>query len=294
MYCFVDSRSFSQRTNSPCGRLTGGRSMEVSTDINELGCYDTTINVIGGLRDCSVIFKAIDSYFNQSDSLRDLVSQRNEFNLRTERSRTRIERAVTWAFLQFISQEHSNLIQNIFKSNVPLQDKELVLYWQFALNNRLFREISTRVYSKAYFSGRAGLSKDDVIAYLKDFLAQNRDLSLGWSESTIKTLSTKYLNLMTKLNFLSGSRIKSFRHIKSSTESLILFLYFAKLYAPQVKNILKNELLPLSFISPEDIKDRLKKLSIKGLFNMELTGVAVNIDLTHSYQGVCDALYNRS
>ena len=55
------------------------------------GIYNTAINVIGGLKDCSVIFKAIDSYFSQSDSLNALVNQRNEFNLRTEKSRTRIE-----------------------------------------------------------------------------------------------------------------------------------------------------------------------------------------------------------
>ena len=60
--------------------------------------YDTTINVIGGLKDSIAIFKAIDSYFNEEDSVRDLISGRNEFGLRTERSRTRVERAVRRTF----------------------------------------------------------------------------------------------------------------------------------------------------------------------------------------------------
>jgi len=259
-----------------------------------LGIYDTAINVIGGLRDCSVIFKAIDSYFNQSDSLKELVNQRNEFNLRTERSRTRIERAVRKTFLQFANQEHQDLIFGIFKDDVPLKDKELVIVWQFAINNRLFREITERVFVKTYYSGRASISKDDIIAYLKDFLSQNSSLEIKWTQSTINTLSTKYLNLMSKLNFLSSDRVKSFKHISPSSEAQVLFLYFAKLYAPTKSNLLINEFLPLSFVSPEDNRERLKKLSIKGLFDMNFNGVDLNIELTHSYKGICDALYNRS
>jgi len=51
-------------------------------------------------------------------------------------------------------------------------------------------------------------------------------------------------------------------------------------------------LLPISFVPSEDVQDRLKKLSLKGFFNMNFNGVALNIELTHSYKGICDALYN--
>ena len=106
-------------------------SMERYT--TDLGPYDTAINIIGGLKDCGVIFKAIDSYFSQSDSLKALINQRNEFNLRTERSRTRIEQEVRKAFLRFKSNDHRDLIQRIFTERVPLPDKELAVVWQFAL-----------------------------------------------------------------------------------------------------------------------------------------------------------------
>jgi len=254
--------------------------------------YDTTINVIGGLKDCSVIFKAIDSHFSQSDTLKKLVNRRNEFNLRTEKSRTRIESAVRKAFLQFVNQAHQDLIQGILADHVPLQDKELVLVWQFALNNRLFREITSKVFVKTYYSGRAGISKDDITAYLKEFLCQNSSLQLSWSQNTVNTLSTKYLNLMSKLGFLNAGRVKTFRHIRPSSEAQVLFLYFARLFAPNSSNILTNALLPLSFIPSEDIHERLKKRSLKGFFNMNFNGVTLNIDLTHSYKGICDALYN--
>jgi hypothetical protein len=264
------------------------------TELNntiELVDYDTTINVVGGLRDCGVIYRTIESYFNEDDSLKDLISGRNEFNLRTERSRTRVERAMKRAFLNFNNQNHRDLIQSVFLGNASIQEKELILFWQFALSNRLFREISSKVFVNAYFSGRTCISKDDIIAYLKDFLNQNKPLSLNWSESTINTLSTKYLNLMTKLNFLEGARRKSFRNIKIPAEPLTLFLYFAKLHDPGNSNILINDMLPLSFVGSEDLVERLKKLSLKGFFNMNFNGVALNIELTHSYQKICNVLY---
>lgn len=266
--------------------------MELLDRTTDLGIYDTAINVIGGLKDCSVIFKAISSHFNQSDSLKELVNQRNEFNLRTERSRTRIEREVRKAFLQFENKDHEELIQEIFNERVPLQDKELVLVWQFALNNRLFREITSRIFVKTYYSGRASISKEDITAYMKEFLKDNESLNISWSENTINTLSTKYLNLMNKLGFLSAGRVKSFIHIHPSSEVQVLFLYFAKLFSPNESNILTNELLPIGFIPSDDLQARLKKLSMKGFFNMNYNGVALNIELIHSYKGICDVLYN--
>jgi hypothetical protein len=267
---------------------TGQLQMEATTEPDD---YNTAVNVIGALRDCGVIFKAMDSHFSESDLLNQSVHQRDEFNVRTEKSRARIELAIRKTFLQFDNQDHRNLLQGIFDNEVPLRDKELVLLWQFALNNRLFREISIKVFAKIYYSGRANISKDDITAYLKEFLSLNSSLRNRWSETTVNTLSTKYLNLMTKLNFVTAGRTKSFRHVKASSEAQVLFLYFAKLFNPTQNNLLISEFLPLSFVPSQDIMERLKKLSLKGFFDMSFNGVALNIELTHSYKGIADALY---
>lgn len=266
--------------------------MEQLKDTTRLEKYDTAINVIGGLSDCGVILKAIDAHFSQSDSLKQLVHQRNEFNLRTERSRTRIEREVRKAFLQFKNDEHQALIRGIFSQRVPLQDKELALLWQLSLNNRLFRKITSGVFIETYYSGRASISKNDIAAYLKEFLHQNQAVQIDWSENTINTLSSKYLNLMSKLGFLEPGRVKALKHIRPSTEAQALFIYFAKLLPQSSSNILTNELLPVSFIRTEDVQARLKKLSLKGYICMNFNGVALNVELLHSYEGICDALYS--
>ncbi|MFA6931311.1 MAG: BrxA family protein, partial [Lentisphaeria bacterium] len=221
-----------------------------------------------------------------------LVNQRNEFNLRTERSRSRIAREIQKGFLQFRNEEHQTLIREVFKARVPLQDKELVLIWQLTLNNRLFREITSRVFVKTYYSGRVSICKDDIAAYLKEFLCQKESLQISWSENTINTLSSKYLNLMSKLGFLNAGRIKAFKHVRPSSEAQVLFLYLAKIFSPNTSNILTNALLPVSFIPLADVHERFKKLSLKGFFNMNFNGVALNIELTHSYKGIFDVLYH--
>jgi len=98
---------------------------------------------------------------------------------------------------------------------------------------------------------------------------------------------------MNKLNFIENTRSKAFKYINPSGELLVLFLYFAKLYAPNISNILENDFLSLSFIHPEDIHERLKKLSLKGFFNMSFSGNKLNIELIHNYNGICDVLHNR-
>lgn len=256
--------------------------------------FDTSINVIGGIKDCNAISNSIATFFSESDSLGDFVHLRNEFDLRTERSRTRVERAVKRSFLVFCNKDHEDLIRGLFTSDIPLQDKQLFLFWQFALNNRLFRDVSIQVFAKAYFSGRAGISKEDGIAYLKHLMQSDEALNLDWSESTISTLSTKYLNFMSKMDFLSTGRIKSFRYIRPSSEAQVLFMYFAKLYAAGGNDILSNGLLPLSFIPREDFHSKAKKLSLRGYLNMTYDGVSLNIDLKHSYARICDVIYNES
>jgi Putative inner membrane protein (DUF1819) len=262
--------------------------MEPTVDPGE---YDTTINVIGAIRDSGIIFSVIDMYFSAPSIISETSPSLDAFNLRTEKSRARMELGIEKAFLQFHNQDHKDLIEAIFKADIPLSDKELVLVWQFALNNKLFREISIKVFARMYQSGRIGISRDDIAAYLKDFLAGHNALRSSWSEITVNTLSTKYLNFMTKLSFVTEGRAKSFRHIKTSSEALVLFLYFAKLFSHTQNNVLRNDLLPLSFVPTEDIREKIKRLALKGLFDMSFDGSALKVDFKHSYRGIVDVLY---
>lgn len=147
--------------------------MKDLNNLTELGVYDTAINVIGGLKDFDVIFRAIDSHFSQSDSLKELIHQRNELNIRTEKAGQGLREKLEKDFYSLKMMITKILFVGFCNMNIPHQDKELILLWQFALNNRLFREITTNVFVKIYYSGRTVISKNDITAYLKEvFIAK--------------------------------------------------------------------------------------------------------------------------
>lgn len=254
--------------------------------------YNTAIKDIAGIKDYSLIFNIINIHFSAPESTSSKITDDNEFDIRASKTRTKVSWAINKSILQFVSKEHRDLVSKAFHENVPLQDKKFAFLWHFCLNNRLFREITIEVFTKVYFSGRAQISKEDIIAYIKDVSGNHNAGKLGWSEETVYRLATKYLSLMTKFDFVSAGRVKSFNHIRPTPEALVLFIYFSNLFSPEAKNIFENELLPASFIAKEDIQDRFKKLSMKGFFDMSFNGVALNIELTHSHKDICDALYS--
>jgi hypothetical protein len=269
--------------------------LDESSKLANTKTYDTAINIIGSLKDINVLTKSFKSHFDPEDSLENLISVRNELNLRTDKSRARIESSIKESFIQFKDNNHYKLLEKIFSGNDYNTEFQYILFWQFSLTNKLFRDISTHLFLPTYFTGKIGLSKDDVFAYIKELINQNKHQNLKWSENTIETIARKYLSLMTKLGFLEGKhKKKTFTHIRPSDESLVIFLYFSQLHNPTNKNLFKNDFLSLSFVNAKDILERLKKISLKGFFNMSFNGVDLYIELAQSYEGICDALYNRS
>ena len=221
-----------------------------------------------------------------------MITDENEFDIRTSKTREKVSWAINKSILQFKSEAHRDLVSQVFQESLPLQDKKFAFLWHLCLNNRLFRELTICVFTKLYFSGRAQISQEDLIAFIKELSDKNDSTKPNWSEDTLYRVATKYLSLMTKFEFVSSGRTKAFNHIRPSSEALVLFLYFSNIFSPKQKNILDSELLPVSFIASSDIQERLKKLSLKGYFDMSFNGVELNIELTHSHKDICNALYN--
>lgn len=256
--------------------------------------YNTSIKDIAGIKDYSLIFNIINAHFSDPDSTEAKITDQNEFDIRAAKTRTKVSWAINKSILLFVNDAHKDIVSQVFQDHIPLQDKKFAFLWHFCLNNRLFREITVNVFAKIYFSGRAQISKEDIIGYIKHISDKDDPSKPNWSEETIYRLATKYLSLMTKFDFVADNRVKSFNHIRPSPEAITIFLYFSKAFSPNSRNILENPLLAASFISTSDIQDRLKKLSLKGYVGMDFNGVALNVDFIHSNKDICDALYRRS
>lgn len=218
------------------------------------------------------------------------ILPKDQFDLRTERTQLRVERGIRNGFLKFQDTGHQTLLNSLLSQSLPLQDRNLFLFWQLCLNNRLFKEISEHAFVPVYWSGRTTLPKEEIIAFIKEIVHQNPELE--WSEITIITLARKYLNFLSKLGFLEGAQKKYFTGISLSSEAVIAFLYFARVAQPSQKNLLKNSFHPLSMIPQDDLIARLKKLSMKGYFEMDYNGVTLNLNLIHSEEDIGYVLYH--
>lgn len=263
-------------------------SIQQLNGAKDFGAYDTTIKDIAGVQEVAIFYRLFDE-MTSLGSVGSGVLDQLLSGIRTEKSRAKISWAINKTLLHFYNDNHRALIVDFFSRGAEHDDLRFVFFWHFVLTNRLFREISVKVFAKIYYSGRASISQNDIIPFIKEI--KNEAGAPIWSDNTIYRLATKYLSFMTKLNFVTSGRVKSFKHIRPSSEAQVLFLYFANTFSPNTSNILKNDLLPISFIPLEDIQDRLKKLSLKDYFNMNFNGVTLNIELTQSYKGICDVLY---
>lgn len=250
---------------------------------------ETSINVIGGLKTIDTAINVIQAYFlDNTSSTQNLTSA---IHIKTEKSKNRIEHAIKTVFLQFINEEHCELFKSIFVEQNHKFNINLVLFWQFSLNNKLFYEISTKLLIKNYFSGRTTINKEEIIGFIKELIHQSKE-KVDWSEITIETLATKYLSILSKLNIMSGKRDRCFNYISLTTEELVLFVYFAKLYNQTSSNFLNNPFIELSFIPKEGLGNRLKKLASKEYFNFASDGQSVNIEFKYNYKGIYSELFN--
>jgi hypothetical protein len=257
-----------------------------------LNTYNSDINIIGSIPDYQLIIKAIELYVSGKEAMEDAIIKHNEFDFKTENARKRFLAAVTSAFLNFQNEEHEALITILFAHTMSLETKQLILFWQFSLSNRLFFEISRDVFVKSYFSGRVSFPKEDIVAYMKDLIAKTPELRDKFTEKTIDAIASKYLTVLKKLDLVEGRQKKMFKHIQVSNDALLVFMHLLKAIDPSGADVLQNKYLPLSMLTVESFTERAKQLAKKDLINMSFNGVALKLETIHTNKGIADVLFD--
>lgn len=250
--------------------------------------YDTSINIIGSIKELDTISNLIKAELYPD--IMDIELVKRELGIRTEKSISRVEHGVKKAFLSFVSEEHEQFFYKIFGKDLNKADMSFILYWQLLVNNPLFREITSGLFVKYYFEGRVHIETDDVLGYVVEL--KNKNGIVDWSESTIKIIANKYLNLMVKFGFLEKKgRKRVFVYVTLSPELQVIALYFSRFYPSGSSSVLSNELAKLSFIPQDDLVHKYKKLSKNGLFDMSFNGEALAFKLNDDIERVIDVLY---
>ena len=256
--------------------------------------YNTDINIIGSIPDYHLIYKALPLLLNDPKELENILVTNNEFDFRTEKSRKRFLSALNSAFVsknKTIDELASGLML-YFKNDE--NEQALLLFWLFSINNKLFFELNRDVFLKYYFQGRAELPKEAVIAYIKDLISRVDDLKGKWSEITIDTIASKYLTILKKLKLLEGNQKKKFTLIRVSDELLAVFIHLIDLLENRKSNFLEDDFLGFTFISKDNILDRLKRIGKKDWVKLNFNGVTLQVEPIFNNNNIIDGIFRRA
>lgn len=246
--------------------------------MNKQQDYEISIIPIGSIQDYKMIFDSIELLSLGDKSFKDNLIKNDIYNIRTESTRKRFFSAINSNFLSFINNDHELLIKKIFTKKLSSDTKNLILFWQFSLLNKLFREINNEILLKYYSSGLKSLNNSDLIDFLRNKIQENPYLKTKWSESTFRSIISKYLTLLRKLDLAEGIKNKRIKSIYLSNESLVIFICLLLCANPEKSNILENSFLPFSFLTEEDFIERVKKLALQGIIQMSFNGKELKIE----------------
>lgn len=256
--------------------------------------YSTNINIIGSIPDIDMIINAISNYAhgkNKEHSIDNLFNQ-NIYDIRTHKSRARFQKAINGVFLQFKSNDHQTVIYSLFRHTNLSQLKKTALFFQFAINDKLFNELFNKVFLKLYFSGRLTVDKSEFTSYLYDLRDKSTDIET-WSDSTIKIVASKYLTLLKKLDLVKGTVKKEFKHIVPEDETIVYVIYLIHSLGDKNFDILKNPYISFLMLNQQNLIERLKKIALSDFFNISTLGYDLEIDLKYSYEEIVDVIAER-
>ena len=256
--------------------------------------YNTDINIIGSIPDYHLIYKALPLLLSDPKELENILVINNEFDFRTEKSRKRFLSALNSAFVSKnkTTDELASDLMLHFKNDENAQ--AVLLFWLFNMNNKLFFELNRDLFLKYYFQGRAELPKEAVIAYIKDLISRVDDLKGKWSEITIDTIASKYLTILKKLKLLEGNQKKKFTLIRVSDELLAVFIHLIDLLENRKGNFLEDDFLGFTFISKDNILDRLKRIGKKDWVKINFNGVTLQVESVFNNNNIIDGIFRRA
>lgn len=223
-----------------------------------LTALQSNINILGGYKDFDSIPQII-------------ASGKLDLAQRTEESSGRYERAIKKTFLIFDNEVHKELFVSAMSSkDLSLVVKHRILALQFFAIDTLFQILFKECFLKIVESGRVIITKHDVIAFLKDKIATNR-LDIEWSEETVNTVSRKFLTILKKLGYLSGSSKKRIEDVYNGPDYLTFFHYWL-FSIGETSNVLNSTYFPLLMLSKEKYLFLMKQDEIRDRLDWQYTG----------------------
>ncbi|MDE7190506.1 MAG: DUF1819 family protein [Muribaculaceae bacterium] len=233
--------------------------------------YNSTVNVVGSIPDYSNMI----DYINQNYGM---TSSEDRFVFRTSKATYRFKKAVSDGFFCFTSEDHKTIfLQGLVSKEYSIEEKLIILFWQFIFCNNLFREATDNVFLRLLFSGRTSIEIYDVEAYLTH-LKKNYPDEMPFSDSTLTTIASKYLTVLKKFGMAEGKVKKIIKAPHISSKLFVYLVRFALCAYPDY-DTLDNPLFRFSFLDQQSIINRLKTIEYIPLWDITQIGNDITISL---------------
>lgn len=234
--------------------------------------YNSSINIMGSIPDyASMIDFIVEEHHREQ-------ANGTAFRFRTEKSLNRFAFAIDDSVLRFPSKQAEDAFYDILVSqDSSANDKLMVVFWQMTYANALFRKVTAEVFMKAVYQGRTSLTIDDVLSYIRH-LKEECPESITWSDKTIRTVASKYLTIMKKLNLADGKQRKEIRYPSIDNRLFVYFVRWAIGAAPEDRT-LDNPFMLFGFADRETLISRLKRIENIAQWDITQIGDNITIDL---------------
>jgi len=254
--------------------------------------YNTHLNIIAGIPDLSLINEVLKYSKGEKKitvpdgTINDLC---NRYGIRTQKAMARFIRAINKTYNVYENSNHQQLFQKLIGNDNFSSVKSSVLFFQMAINNSLFYDMTINVYCKQYFAGKLHTQIDNYYTYIDSLRENHVDIN-NWSDSTIKIISSKYLTLLKKFGLLEGKAKKTFKSVMLDDLTLVCLIYLIKSLDDGTLNIFESRYFPLFLMSREIFLKQVKNIAKVDYFEITTLGYDLRIDLKYSFQEIIDVL----
>lgn len=246
---------------------------------------NTDINILGSITDYHLIINYIKAAENQNNTGAGFQSYSN---VKTTKSFARYEAAINSTLLKYKSTAVEDLIKSVLKNEEISFISMLLLFWNVSYNNEFMHYLNGKVLFPAFYSGRIGIKKDEVVACIKDLRTKESALK-KWTESTINVTATKYISFLAKVGLMKGKRDKIFSHHYVDDKLFVIFVYW--LLAIETKpNVLKSQWLQYSLMEKNTFTERMIQNTFRKYFSFQYYGDNLRIEPILKYEELYDSL----
>ncbi len=231
--------------------MTGGSKIRYTTQLQAgLGLIEETKSLLSIYKPGMTVTELYDAALESG--LFPMVSARRLKNIIGECFSPRYLKTDSARFLKPISK------------NAPAHVFNQHLFVFTALANQILFNFIIEIYWNRYAGGRDMLSIDDA----RDFVSQavnEGKTQKPWSETTIRRVSSYLIGCCADYGMLSSKRspVRQIQSIRLEEYTLLFFSYWLHFQQMGDNRIIKHDLWQLFGLTPDDVREELKRISKK-------------------------------